>query len=111
METVKLVIPSQPEYVITLRLVTASLARRMNFDYEAVEDLRVCVSELVNYLLPFNDELKVIFYEEEDYLKICIKANIQGEGSPAAEMSRMILESLMNEVSHSEGEIYLIKYR
>lgn len=111
MQTVKLTIPSQPKYVTTLRLVTASLARGMNFDYEAVEDLRVCVSELVNYLLPFNEKLKVIFEEEKDCMKIRIKAEMKDEKSSAAQMSRMILESLMDEVSRGKDGIYLVKHR
>ncbi len=111
METVKLIIPSRPEYVTTLRLVTASLAREMGFDYEAVEDLRVCVSELVNYLLPFNDKLKVIYEEKEEGMKIRIKAEIKNEQSPEAVMSRMILESLMDKVSRGKDGIYLVKNR
>ena len=59
MKAVALQIPSRPEYVTTLRLVTASIAQKMHFDIEAIDDLRVCVSEAVNYLLPSNEEILI----------------------------------------------------
>lgn len=109
METVKLLIPSDPQYVTTLRLVAASIARKMNFDIDVIEDIRVCVSEAVNYLFPINKEIEIIFDESEEKLKVIIKAGkTDSEGS---DLHRMILESLMDEVDDFEGGLTLIKRR
>lgn len=42
---VGLVLPAKPEYVIIARLVVAGVARQMRFDEEAVEDIRLAISE------------------------------------------------------------------
>ncbi len=109
METVKLLIPSDPQYVTTLRLVASSIARKMDFDIDVIEDIRVCVSEAVNYLFPINKQIEIIFDESEEALKVIIKAGkTDDEGS---DLHRMILESLMDEVDDFEGGLTLIKRR
>lgn len=109
MDTISLVLPSKPQYVTTLRLVTASVAQMLHFDIEAVEDLRVCISESVNYLLPYNEELKVRFDASDEELRIIIAANYEEAESDDQELHRMILESLMTEVDYREGNITLVK--
>ena len=109
METVSLVIPSDPKYVTTLRLVTASIARKMGFDIEAVDDLRVCVSEAVNYLFPFNDQIQVKFSEEEDRIVITIIAKAPFDDSKEGRLHRMIMESLLEGVEDREDGLVLSK--
>ncbi len=38
-------LPAKPEYVVIARLVVAGVARQMRFDEEAVEDIRLAISE------------------------------------------------------------------
>lgn len=109
METVKLVIPSNPKYVTTLRLVTASIAQQMGFDIEAVDDLRVCVSEAVNYLFNFNEKIKIIFSEEKENLVITISAKVPMDDSKEGKLHRMIMESLLDEVEDRKDGLVLIK--
>jgi serine/threonine-protein kinase RsbW len=42
---VGLILPAKPEYVVIARLVVAGVARQMRFDEEAVEDIRLAISE------------------------------------------------------------------
>lgn len=44
-------IPSRPEFVHILRAVTASVAARLDFPYDAIEDLRIAVDEASALLL------------------------------------------------------------
>ena len=41
----KLVVPGKPEYVGAVRLAVSSLANNVGFDIEAIEDIKVAVSE------------------------------------------------------------------
>lgn len=107
METVKLLIPSEPQYVTTIRLVTASIARKMKFNIDDIEDLKVCVSEAVNYLFPINDQIEIIFDEGEEELKIIIKAGTQN--TDESDLHRLIIESLMDDVEDFDGGVILIK--
>lgn len=45
MATVQLEIPSRPEYVGVVRLAIASLARQVGMEEEAVDELRIALSE------------------------------------------------------------------
>jgi serine/threonine-protein kinase RsbW len=44
-DILKLMVPGKPEYVRTVRLAVSSLAGNAGFDIEAVDDIRVAVSE------------------------------------------------------------------
>lgn len=45
MDSIKLTLPTKPEYVSLARLTIASVANNMGFSIEDVEDLKVAVSE------------------------------------------------------------------
>lgn len=107
--SVRLTIPSKPEYVTTLRLVTAAIANKQGFDVEAIDDLRVCVSEAVNYLFAFNKEISVSFEEGTDALTIIIEANQALEEDEGSMLNRQIMESLMDDLKLGPAEIRLIK--
>ena len=44
-DTVRLTVPGKPEYVGTVRLAVSHIASQADFDIEAVEDIKVAVSE------------------------------------------------------------------
>lgn len=111
MNQVELYIPSQAEYVTTLRLVTASIAQKMQFDMEAIDDLRVCVSEAVNYLLPFNERIRVRFQEEQDRLVIEIFATGEETQEEGYMLHRQIMETLLDGVETDNDTLRLIKLR
>jgi serine/threonine-protein kinase RsbW len=48
---VKVIVPAKPDYVRVLRAVVASLAARLEFTYDRIEDLRLAVSEACATLL------------------------------------------------------------
>lgn len=98
-------IPADPSYVTTLRLVTASIAQIMGFDIEAIEDLRVCVSEAVNYGFRSNSSLEIAFYEQEEALEIEIRGHIEESNEEGFGLHYQIMEALMDEVKVSEEAI------
>lgn len=44
-------IPARPEFIHVLRSVIASVAARMNFPYDGIDDLRIAVDEASAHLL------------------------------------------------------------
>lgn len=55
----KLMVPGKPEYVGAVRLAVSSLANNAGFDIEAIEDIKVAVSEAcTNIVRHGNVELK-----------------------------------------------------
>ena len=61
MDTISLTIPPKTIYLKSMRLLAASLASDMGFDIEEVEDIRVVVSEAINYKMSDRD-IKINFY-------------------------------------------------
>lgn len=47
----KFSVPGKPEYVGTIRMAISSLANSLGFDIEAIEDIKVAVSEACNNAL------------------------------------------------------------
>ncbi|MCI6660345.1 MAG: hypothetical protein SOW48_04050 [Peptoniphilaceae bacterium] len=107
MDTIQLQVPSKPEYVTTLRLVTAAFARQLAFDVEKVEDLRVCVSEAVNYLLPDNESLTLILSESNEGMIIQIQAKRRETQGESDSLHHMILATLLDEVEESPNGIQM----
>jgi serine/threonine-protein kinase RsbW len=48
---VRVVVPAQPDYVRVLRAVSASLAARIDFTYDRIQDLQLAVTEACATLL------------------------------------------------------------
>lgn len=64
MEKISIKIPANSLYIKSLRLFAASLASDLGFNIEEVEDIRVVVSEAVNYKLN-EEDITINFYAEE----------------------------------------------
>lgn len=115
MEKVLIRIPSKPQYLQVLRLTTASLANRMGFDIDDVEDLKVLISEVVTYVLPINDELEIVFEIEEEKITIKVFANqvgySDGELEQEMKMKQQILSSLADDIVFEDKCVSIIMNR
>ncbi len=85
---VELEIPALPPYVGVVRLALASLARAAGFEAEAVEDLKIVVSEAcANAVLASegagsNESVHVAWFEEPD--NVVIEFGDRGRADPGA---------------------------
>lgn len=78
-DVIELTIPSSTEYLGVVRLLISGVAERMNFDVDAIEDIKIAISEAcTNSVLHAYDEdisntlnLKVIRKENE--LEVVVK--------------------------------------
>ncbi|MDD7464125.1 MAG: anti-sigma regulatory factor [Anaerococcus sp.] len=108
MDKIELKIPAKENYLKSLRLLSASIASDMGFDIEAVEDIRVVVSEAVNYKLG-QGYVDIKFHVEDDSLTVLVLGKDKKIDDTALQMRNLILEALADEASVSEDEIRLVK--
>lgn len=108
MDNITITIPPKSIYIKSIRLFTASLASDLGFDIEQVEDLRVVVSEAINYKLS-DQEIEVVYTVNEKELEIKVIGKDKSLDQRALDMRNLILEELADEVEISEGEIRIIK--
>ena len=108
MEKISIKIPPKKLYIKSIRLFTASLASDLGFNIEEVEDLRVVVSEAINYKLSDTD-VTIEFLPEEKNLEIKVLGKDKSLDERALNMRDLILKELADEVDISDGAIKIIK--
>lgn len=92
-DNVTLILPAKSEYVSTARLTASSVATRVGFNIDEVEDIKVSVSEVCNIILSRTDKkisqyrisfdiiannLKITFTAENSTLD-CFEESIENE--------------------------------
>lgn len=108
MDKITITIPACKIYLKSIRLFTASLASDLGFNIEEVEDLRVVVSEAINYKLS-DEDIKIEFLPEDKNLQIKVIGKDKSLDERALKMRDLILKELADEVEISSGEIKIIK--
>lgn len=106
MEKISIKIPANSLYIKSLRLFAASLASDLGFNIEEVEDIRVVVSEAVNYKLN-QDDITINFYAEEKNLKVEVIGKDRELEPRALSMRDLILEELCDELIIEDEKILL----
>lgn len=113
MDCIEIVIPSNPKYLQLLRLSVSSVGNIMGFDIDDIEDLKVIITEMATFLLPFKDMIKLNFEISEDKLNIifCAKdvnfeSNIEKEGF---ELKKQILTVLTDKIETVDASIKITK--
>lgn len=111
---VELKIPSLPEFVAVARLAVAAIASRMDFPYDAVDDIKVAVGEACTNAIehttcsaPPGDEIIISCYLEQDALvievndegpgfdpQLCTEPDVLSEGG----LGLILIQALMDEV-------------
>jgi serine/threonine-protein kinase RsbW len=130
-DRLKMIVPGKPEYVGTVRIATAHIASRVGFDIEAIEDIKVAVSEACTNIICHAHEDPNFSYEvsvEPDDAGISILISDKGVGFGLNEYKEpvpgetkesglgiFIIKALMDEVDiHSEigsgTDIRMTKY-
>jgi serine/threonine-protein kinase RsbW len=114
LDTTSVKIPAKPEYVGVARLITAAFAGFLGFDSEAVEDIKIAVSEAcTNAILQLhkdsldgNQEVELGAYRQDDELVIDVKYIAKDTGaaakplapSPDRDLGMDLLTSIMDKV-------------
>lgn len=108
MDTISLTIPSNSVYLKSMRLLAASLASDIGFDIEEVEDIRVVVSEAINYKMS-DEDIKINFYIKENLIKVEVIGKDREIEEENLKIKQIILEQLADRVEVVEDKIILTK--
>lgn len=110
-ENVQLSLPCKAEYVSTARLVASSMANRLGFDIDEIEDIKVAVSEVCSNLVIKTEETceyVILFIIKEDKLDVlfkcpCFVGDIFADEDEA--LATAIITALMDSVEfHPDSE-------
>ncbi|SFI19965.1 serine/threonine-protein kinase RsbW [Tindallia magadiensis] len=118
-EMIEISIPHRAEYVSLIRLTVASIANRMGFDIEDIEDIKVALSEACSNAImhggcPKDDNFIVQFLLEKASLTISVSdfgKGYQKESIPEPNTEELregglgifIIKSLMDDVHIDSG--------
>ena len=111
---VELRLPADGAYVSVLRTATATLAARLDFTLEDVEDLRVAVGEASSIVLAAADagaDLTTRFWLGERRITIAVSAGASGAEAPAQDsFAWMVLTTLAEtaSVDTSDGDLTIV---
>lgn len=101
-ECIKLSFPVNAAYVSSARLTASSVANRMNFDIDEIEDIKTAVSEACTYIintLTTDDRgnFEISFRLRDDVIMISIAT--QGRLAPpqAGDMSLMMIKAVVDD--------------
>ncbi|MCI5839287.1 MAG: anti-sigma regulatory factor [Peptoniphilaceae bacterium] len=108
MEEIIVKIPSDTKYLQSVRLFSSSVASSMGFDVESVEDIRVVVSEAVNYKISGEDVL-IKYIIEENKLTIEVFGKDRKMDEKILSIRNVILSELVDFVEIGDSEIKLVK--
>ena len=109
MSEIRLSVPAQADYVHVLRSVIASVAAKLNFSYDDIEDLRLAVDEACAYLLGLRDASTTLTLSiTPSDGTVDVVASVQGAGgaeqAPGAQANMMwhLLGALTDEARFEE---------
>lgn len=121
---IELTIPAQSDWVRVARLTVAGVAARLHFSFDAVEDIKVAVSEAINNAIqhgPDEDDLPRICIAMEPtsdglWITVTDEGRVEnelsvgaatrhriGEELPEGGMGFLLIRSLMDQVEHESG--------
>lgn len=105
-DTIRLNIPARAEHAHLARLTTASVAARLAFSYDEVEDVRIAVGELCGVLVDDAPTSRIEFICRVTNDALEIDACREPAGAPIEldDLSRQILDAVTDEIQvHDHG--------
>jgi serine/threonine-protein kinase RsbW len=114
---ISMVVPAESRFVSTLRVTAASLAAELDFSIDEVEELQMGANELVVLLSELAqdhnvDTLSLTYLVGEDSIEL--RGNVAAETGDVSlldDISRQILDAVVDEYSFTGNTAQLIKRR
>ncbi len=104
-DIIELGLPVNPAYVSAARLTASSIANRMGFNIEDIEDIKAAVSEACTYLIKQNSQnrqsmFQIKFILKNKFLEIFISAKKDPSSTDSDEdgLGILMIEALMDDV-------------
>lgn len=108
MEKITIKVPSDTKYIKALRLFSSSIASNIGFDIESVEDIRVVVSEAINYKIS-GEDIVIDYLIDEDKLTIEVFGKDREMKEEVLSLRNIILSELVDKVTIENSMIRLEK--
>lgn len=103
-DLIRLSFPINPAYVSSARLTVSSIANRINFDIDEIEDIKTAVSEACTYIIKrstayADSNFEICFKPKADEMAVEIVAYDTSDihTIPSEEMSFMMIKALVDE--------------
>ena len=112
MDKIFVKIPSEKKYISTIRLLVASISNTIAMDIENIEDLKVSISEVMNFFVEKCEFVEIAVNVLEDKMEIEVSSYISISGIQEQEENKfalLILESLVDKIEFKEKSIFLVK--
>ena len=115
-DRITLTVPAKPDYFLTARLAASSVASRMGFDVNDIEDIKTAIAEslLIIAHQKKSSLISVVFQNEGDILSVEVEG-IEGK-APKTEyenedvsLSRYLIEALADESIFDENGGFIDK--
>jgi len=102
-EIIELTLPLNSAYVSAARLTASSIANRLGFDIDEIEDVKVAVSEACTYIVKqfnnnSNNSFKILFTIYKDSLKVNLLLETKEKADFSSDMSIIMIKALMDEL-------------
>lgn len=103
-ETIELTLPINAAYVSSARLTGSSIANRMGFDIDEIEDIKAAVSEACTYIIKqytsTQNSFRIMFHLIDETLKITmvLRNSIKASNS-SNDMGLLMIQALMDELN------------
>jgi len=117
-ENIELSLPINPAYVSAARLTASSIANRIGFDADEIEDVKAAVSEACIFIIknsPADEKLffKVVFNVAKNavIIKFMCDRHLSREVDIENEMGLLMIKALMDELVVNEKGKFSIKIR
>ncbi len=114
MDNILITIPKKSKYISTLRLTTSSIASKIDFNIDSLEDIKMLISETCIFLIKNFEEnekpLEINYILKEKGIEISITDKNIGKIEVDEEnMSIMIVKSLSDNVEIEENKVTITK--
>ena len=101
MEKISIKLPQNSLYLKAVRLFVAGLGSDLDFDIEQIEDLKVLVSEAINYKIT-EEDVQIDFLVEDNILSIEVRGKDKTADTKAISMRDAILKALADDLETGE---------
>lgn len=114
MDNIVITIPKKSKYISTLRLTTSSIASKIDFDVDSLEDIKMMISETCVFLIKNFEEnekpLEIDFTLREEGIDINIRdLNLEKIDFDEENMSIMIVKSLSDKMEIQDNKVTIMK--
>lgn len=112
-DTIELGLPLNPAYVSAARLTASSIANRMGFNIEDIEDIKAAVSEACTYLIKQYEldrstqstfKIEFMIKDEELEIQLTAKRSEQSLSYEEDGLGILMIEALMDYISISSRQ-------